>query len=95
MRTVPFPSTPAQVRKCLSQASEGAIAVERNGEPKVVIMPAEEYARLIGLDQAGMGNDEIALADGDRRRLADLEAQAERVGGIYRPYPRPWRIAPR
>lgn len=52
MRSVPFPNTPAQVRECLSQAAEGAVAVERNGEAMIVIMPVEEYARLIELDRA-------------------------------------------
>lgn len=50
MRTVPFPSTPAQVRECLSQAAKGPIAVERDGAAAIVIMPADEYARLVDLD---------------------------------------------
>lgn len=33
-------------------AAEGAVAVERNGEAMIVIVPAEEYARLVELDRA-------------------------------------------
>lgn len=51
MRTVPFPSTPAQVRECLSQAARGPIAVERDGAAAIVIMSADEYARLVDLDR--------------------------------------------
>ena len=51
MRTVPFPSTPAQVRECLSQAAKGPIAVERYGAAAIVIMSADDYARLVDLDR--------------------------------------------
>lgn len=51
MRTVPFPSTPAQVRECLSQAAKGPVAVERDGAAAIVIMSADDYARLIDLDR--------------------------------------------
>lgn len=51
MRTVPFPSTPAQVRECLSQAARSPVAVERDGAAAIVIMSAEEYARLVDLDR--------------------------------------------
>ncbi|MGW8188989.1 hypothetical protein [Sphingomonas hankookensis] len=51
MRTVPFPSTPAQVRECLSQAAKGPIAVERDGAAAIVIMSADDYARLVDLDR--------------------------------------------
>lgn len=50
MRTVPFPHTPAQVRECLALATEGAIAVECDGSPMIVIVPFAEYERLVALD---------------------------------------------
>lgn len=61
MRTVPFPSTPAQVRECLSQAAKGPVAVERDGAAAIVIMPVDEYARLVNLDQ-GTSLDPTRLA---------------------------------
>ncbi|WP_242417491.1 hypothetical protein [Sphingomonas panni] len=57
MRTVPFPRTPAQVRKCLALATEGAIAIERDGSPMIAIVPVEEYKRLVALDRAEAGED--------------------------------------
>ena len=55
MRSVSFPTTPAQVRACLSAAENGAVAVERNGVALLVIMPVEEYTRLADLDQRSVG----------------------------------------
>lgn len=52
MRTVQFPSTPEQVEECLSLAAEGAIKVEEDGVPIIVIMPVDEYARLVELEKA-------------------------------------------
>lgn len=57
VRTVPFPHTPAQVRECLALAAEGVIAVERDGSPMIVIVPFEEYQRLIALDMAETTED--------------------------------------
>ncbi|WP_141397058.1 hypothetical protein [Sphingomonas ginsenosidimutans] len=55
MRSVSFPTTPAQVRACLSAAENGAVAVERDGVALLVIMPVEEYTRLADLDQRSVG----------------------------------------
>ena len=52
MRTVPFPRTPAEVHECLALAADGAIGVERDGSPKLAIVPVEEYERLVALDRA-------------------------------------------
>jgi hypothetical protein len=65
MRSVSFPTTPAQVRACLSAAEAGAIAVERDGVALLVIMPVEEYTRLAELDQrsaGAMGSDQTGSA---------------------------------
>lgn len=65
MRSVSFPTTPAQVRACLSAAEAGAIAVERDGNALLVIMPVEEYTRLAELDErsaGAMGSDQTGSA---------------------------------
>lgn len=49
-RRVPYPKTPEQVEACLDLAEAGEIVVDRGDAPAVVIMPAEEYARLVALD---------------------------------------------
>lgn len=58
MRTFPFPETPAQVRKCLMLAAEGALTVKRDDASAIVIMPFEEYARLVALEPEQPDSDD-------------------------------------
>lgn len=58
LRRVPYPQTPEQVEACLDLAEDGEIVIDRGDAPAVVIMPEEEYARLIAL-----GSDTAASSD--------------------------------
>lgn len=73
MRSVSFPNTPVEVRACLTAAEKGAVAVERDGVALLVIMPIEEYARLIKVDQQLEDAGEI----GDTGSLSSTNLPAE------------------
>lgn len=46
LRQLAYPHTPKEVRLCLEAAESTAVAVERDGKAKIVIMPIEQYQRL-------------------------------------------------
>lgn len=85
MKTFSFSDLSRKSGDVLDAALAGPVSLMKRGKPKVVMLPVEEYRRLVddrGAEQAfsidtASDDDIAALAEGFRKILDEAEGRAE------------------